>query len=339
MGESIFKKQFRDPHTAEERRKQQILETAALVFARLGYAASIDQIAEEMGVTKGHIYYYFSSKQEILFQIFRQAMDLFLAQISAVNILGLPPDQRLKAIFKKHISAICENRAIMTVFMDLRRDLSPEHWSEIANSRNAYEELLQELIREGEAKGFFAVEHEKVISYLLLGSINWVYVWYQESGEHSVETLAEMMSDYLLRGLKKWPTNGSAQSCREISDIRIGEIATFSRIFTANDIQVFTGVSGGCHAVCDAGRLVVQNQLIAALTSPVADLLMQHVGTMVRESVFTDENPVFEGDRVTVKAEVVSIDEQHNTVSISLRWTNQDDLPVASGRAVVEHPA
>ncbi len=339
MSESIFKNQFRDPHSTEDRRKQQILETAALVFARLGYAASIDQIAEEMGVTKGHIYYYFNSKQDILFQIFRQAMDLFLAQISSVNILGLPPDQRLKGIFKKHISAICENRAIMTVFMDLRRDLIPDHWSEIANSRNEYEELLQELIREGAKKGYFDVENEKIISYTLLGAINWVYVWYQESGEHSVEVVAEMMSDYLLRGLKKWPTLGSLQSCRAISEISIGETASFSKTFSAGDIQIFTGIIGGCNAVYPAGRQLVQNQMIATLISPVADLLMQHVGTMVRESAFTAESPVFEGDTVTLKAEVVSKDEQRNRVNIRLGWFNQDDLPVASGRAVVEHPA
>jgi 3-hydroxybutyryl-CoA dehydratase len=227
----------------------------------------------------------------------------------------------------------------MTVFMDLRRDLLPDHWSEIANSRNEYEELLQELILEGEKKGYFDVENEKVISYTLLGAINWVYVWYQESGEHSVEAVAEMMSDYLLRGLKKWPTLGSTQSCRAISEISIGETASFSKTFSAGDIQIFTGITGGCNTVYPAGRQLVQNQMIAALISPVADLLMQHVGALVRESVFTAENPVFEGDKVTVKAEVVSKDEQRNRVSINLGWFNQDDLPVASGRAVVEHPA
>ena len=338
MGESIFVNKYRDPISAEERRKQQILETAALVFARLGYTASIDQIAEEMGVTKGHIYYYFSSKQDILFQIFRQAMDLFLAQISSVNILGLPPDQRLKAIFKKHIIVICENRAIMTVFMDLRRDLLPDHWSEIANSRNEYEELLQELIREGATKGYFDVENEKVISYTLLGAINWVYVWYQENGKHSADAVAEMMSDYLLRGLKRWPASGSALSSRDIREIRIGETASFSRTYTANDIQAYAGITGGCHAVYHAGRQMVQNQMITALINTVVDMLMQHLGSMVRESVFTNEHPVFDGDTVTVKAEIVSTDEQRNTVNISLSWFNQDDLPVASGRAVVEHP-
>ncbi len=338
MGESIFDKQYRDPQIVEEKRKQQILETAALVFARLGYAASIDQIAEEMGVTKGHIYYYYSSKQDILFQIFRQAMDLFLAQISSVNILGLPPDQRLKAIFKKHISVICENRAIMTVFMDLRRDLLPENWSEIANSRNQYEELLQELIREGATKGYFDVENEKVISFTLLGAINWVYVWYQERGMHSAETVAEMMSDYLLRGLKKWPAAGSAQSCMDISEIKIGETVSVSRTFTANDIQAYTTIAGGCQEVYHEGRQVVQNQMIAALISTVVDLLVRHVGAIVRESTFVYGNPLFEGDTVTVRAEVESKSNQENSITVSLCWFNQDDLPVASGRAVIEHP-
>lgn len=339
MGGSIFKYQLREPHSTEERRKQQILETAALVFARLGYSASIDQIAEEMGVTKGHIYYYFDSKQDILFQIFRQAMDLFLARISEVNILGLPPDQRLKAIFKKHIGVICENRAIMTVFMDLRRDLLPENWGVIANSRNKYEELLQELIREGAVKGYFDVENDKVISYTLLGAINWVYVWYQESGMHSSEKVAEMMSDYLLRGLKKWPAPGSSQSHRDISEINIGDSASFSKTYTSSDVQLFAGITDCINFDSHAGRQAVRNQMIAALTNTAADLLFRNPGTTVRESFFADENPVYEGDTVTIKAEVVSIEKQGKRVKISLNWFNQDNLPVASGWAVIEPPA
>ncbi|HOP68516.1 MAG: TetR/AcrR family transcriptional regulator [Dethiobacteria bacterium] len=199
----IYEKHKSRDLSVEFQRKQQILTAAATVFARLGYAATIDQIAEQMGVTKGHIYYYFNSKQEILFQIFRQAMDFFLEEVSDVHHRELPPDQRLKKILKSHVLVICENRDVMAVFMDLRRDLRPEHWQEIVASRKQYERLIQKLIKEGIDKGYFINEDEKLLSYAILGSINWVYVWFQEGKGFGKEEVAELISSYLVNGLRR----------------------------------------------------------------------------------------------------------------------------------------
>ncbi len=338
MGRSIIIKQGKTDLSMEVKRKQQILETAAQVFARLGYTASVDQIAEEMGVTKGHIYYYFSSKQEILFQIFRQAMDFFLAEISAVNLQNLPADQRLKAIFKKHIIAICENRAIMTVFMDLRRDLLPVHWREIAASRNEYENLLQGLIREGVAKGYFIADNEKVISYTLLGAINWVYVWFQEKGELGTEKIADIMSDYLLRGLKKWPKVDTLENGKTINAISEGESASFSKTFTTTDIHTYAGISGDYYPLHADGKHIVHGGLLSSLISPVIGMIFPGGGSIAREITFRHESTVFGGDTITASAEVVEIDFLKNRLKMKLHWINQKGEEVASGEAVVTPP-
>lgn len=203
MNKDIFTRDISDITNAEEGRKQQVLAAASRVFANQGYSATIDQIAGEMGVTKGHIYYYFNSKQEILFQIFSQAMNSFLDGIDAANNPHLPIDQRLQAILKAHIMAICENKAVMTVFMDLRRELIPEHWQKILSSRNRYEQIIQSLIKEGIEQGCFVRKNEQILSYTILGSINWVYVWFREKGKLEKEEIAQLISDYLLRGLRR----------------------------------------------------------------------------------------------------------------------------------------
>ena len=203
MNKDIFTRDTSGITNAEEGRKQQALAAASRVFANQGYSATIDQIAGEMGVTKGHIYYYFNSKQEILFQIFSQAMNSFLDGIDAANNPYLPIDQRLQTILKAHIMAICENKAVMTVFMDLRRELTPEHWQKILSSRNRYEQIIQSLIKEGIEQGCFVRKNEQILSYTILGSINWVYVWFREKGKLEKEEIAQLISDYLLRGLRR----------------------------------------------------------------------------------------------------------------------------------------
>ncbi len=338
MNEGIFKKLNKRTLATEEKRKQQILDAAALVFARLGYAATIDQIAEEMGVTKGHIYYYFSSKQDILFQVFRKAMDYFLAEISAVNTPELPPDYRLKEIFKKHILAICENRAIMTVFMDLRRDLLPDNWREITASRNQYENLLQDLIREGMENGFFTATNEKIVSYTLLGSINWVYVWFQENGEMQAEEVADIMADYLLRGIKKWPDLDITKSGKKVTELEIGDEASYSKSFTENDLNIFAGISGDYLFVNRDVQKVIHSSIISSLVFTVINMILPGTGSKVIETNFRYLEQVYVGDAVTAKVKITKKDLQKNLIEMELNWFNQGKNKVAEGWAVVQPP-
>ncbi len=346
-GDNIFEKHSKDEISTELKRKQQILKTAAQVFARLGYSASIDQIAEEMGVTKGHIYYYFNSKQDILFQIFRQAMNYFLKETSAVSSRKLPADRRLKAIFKNHIIAICENRAIMTVFMDLRRDLMPDHWREIAASRKQYEQLIQGLIREGISKGYFITGNERVLSYTLLGAINWVYVWFQEQGDLDREEIAELMSDYLLRGLRRWPKAGAFKMGKTIGEITLEESASFSKTIKDSDICLFAGLTGDYNPLhlneqfaqnSSHGKPVAHNGMILGLISPVIGMILPGIGSSVLETTCRHNAPVYPGDTITASATVVEIDKKQNLLKMKLSWVNQEGLEVASGEALVIPP-
>ncbi len=348
MAGGIFEKYSQGDQSAETRRKQQILEAAAQVFSRLGYGATIDQIAEEMGVTKGHIYYYYTSKQEILFQIFRQAMDFFLQETTAASCQKIPVDQRLKAVFKKHIIAICENRAIMTVFMDLRRDLLPEHWREIAASRNEYERLIQSLILEGMEKGFFIPENEKILSFTLLGAINWVYVWFQEQGDLDQETVAGIMAEYLLRGLNRRPLLQPFATGKSVQEIAVGDSASFSKTISDADVFLFAGITGDLNPrhVSDEyarataeGRRPAQGELTASLVAPVIGTIMPGLGTEVLETGCRYLAPVFPGDTITARATVVKKNEAKNLVTLKLSWVNQEDVEVATGETVVKPPA
>lgn len=347
MSSGIFEKYSTVGTPVEDKRKQQILAAASEVFARLGYAATIDQIAEEMGVTKGHIYYYFSSKQEILFQIFHQAMDFFLKEIAAANDERLPADQRLKSVLKAHIIAICENRAIMTVFMDLRRDLLPEHWREIAASRNYYERLIQGLIKEGIDAGYFVPENEKILSYTILGSINWVYVWFQEKGEFNKEQIAGLMSDYLLQGLRRWPRLSTVKLGKTISEISVGDSASFSKTISETDVYLFAGITGDFNPMhvneefarkTMFGKRIAHGGIATSLIAPVLGTILPGLGTVALEMSCRYKAPVYPGDTITASATVLEKDEARNRVRMELIWVNQEGVEVAKGEGVVIPP-
>lgn len=347
MAENIFEKSKYQTADVEARRKQQILAVASEIFARLGYTATIDQIAEEMGVTKGHIYYYFQSKQEILFQIFRQAMEFFFQEISLANNQDLTAPQRLQSILKAHIEAICENRAVMTVFMDLRRELLPEHWQEIANSRNQYEKLIQQLIKEGIDEGHFIGENEKILSYAILGSINWVYVWFREKGDLSKELVADLISAYLLQGLRRWPDLNSMRLGKTINEINVGDSASFSKTISETDVYLFAGITGDLNPVhvneefarkTVFGKRIAHGGITTSLIAPVLGTILPGLGTVALETSCRFKAPVYPGDTITASANVIEKNEAKNQVRMKLKWMNQEGRLVAEGEAVVLPP-
>src|SRR6266536_3616273 len=91
--------------TRAERRAQtrdQLLEAAARVFARKGYAgASVDDIAEEAGFTVGALYSNFSGKQELFMAAFERHCDQELAQVQALLAADLPLEQLVDAVSRQ----------------------------------------------------------------------------------------------------------------------------------------------------------------------------------------------------------------------------------------------
>ena len=143
----IYEKHKSRDLSVEFQRKQQILTAAATYL--LGWATDHHRPdCRADGCDQGPHLLLLQQQAGDFFQIFRQAMDFFLEK-SRRPPPELPPDQRLKKILKSHVLVICENRDVMAVFMDLRRDLRPEHWQEIVASRKQYERLIQKLIKEG----------------------------------------------------------------------------------------------------------------------------------------------------------------------------------------------
>ncbi len=344
MVRNVFEKNKSKKNATESIRKRQILSVASELFARFGFSATIDQIAETMGVTKGHIYYYFASKQEILYQIFRQAMDFFLEEIHEANDSKLLVDERLKAVLRSHIISICENQAVMTVFMDLRKDLNLEYWHEIVVSRKEYEKVIQNLIKEGIDEGHFIKGNENLLSYTILGSINWVYVWFKKNGKISKENVAAIMSNYLVNGLRGWHNASSVKMDKSIREVSINDNASVKKTINDADFYLFAGIAGDCSPMYTGvektsyGKRIVHDGIIMSLIYPVLGNMLPGLDAVVNESSYSFKGPVYQGDTITASAVVSDKDINKNIIKMNLKWVNQKGEEVAEGAITVSFP-
>lgn len=109
-------------------KKQKIMEAAVKFFAEKGYhATSIQEIADSLGIAKGSMYFYFNSKEDLLVQICKYYLDLFLKEfISTMEDTSEEPRERLVKLVVIKGAQFSDNRDFLTMFIKERFEVNEE---------------------------------------------------------------------------------------------------------------------------------------------------------------------------------------------------------------------
>ncbi|MBI4774244.1 MAG: TetR/AcrR family transcriptional regulator [Deltaproteobacteria bacterium] len=183
--------------------RRQLLDVSARLFHWKGFrGTSMQDIASDLGIKKGSIYYYISSKDELLLDIARAAMKLLIDAGEKAAFSTLPPEEKLRELIRSHVRLTCEHPDLFAVTL---HDLTPANassfWNEAVKLRDRYESLLRGIIRAGKQTGAFREVDEKLAGFALLGMINWLIRWYDPGGPRSPDIIADLWSDLFLNGL------------------------------------------------------------------------------------------------------------------------------------------
>ncbi|MCL6447028.1 MAG: TetR/AcrR family transcriptional regulator [Armatimonadetes bacterium] len=191
---------FREERAAE--RKMNIIKVAAKLFSEKGYHdATLEDIAKNLKYTKGSIYYYINSKQELLFQCHELAMDMLINRMEEIVAADWPLEVKLKEGIKAHIEMVVGEMSLVTVALGQEFELQEDYRQIIVARRDQYERYFRRLVDEGVEKGIFRPVPSKMAVFIIMGAVNWIPRWYSEKGSMSKEEIAEFFADYLVRPL------------------------------------------------------------------------------------------------------------------------------------------
>lgn len=189
---------------------ERILREASVVFAEKGYhRASIREIAAATGISLSGLYYYFDSKEELLFLIqkhcFRTILERLRRDLEGVG----DPEERLRILVRNHLRFFVANMAEMKVLSHEAESLTGEYREQVTEwmreyTRTAYD-VLEELAPAGEGVDL------RVATFSLFGMMNWIYNWYREDRDVDVERLACEMLHIFLRGYCTAPESASLE--------------------------------------------------------------------------------------------------------------------------------
>jgi AcrR family transcriptional regulator len=185
-----------------------IVETAAELFARQGFGAtSLDDIAEQLGATKGALYYHIKNKEEILRLIYLMVLNVSEEPLRRIAQMTVPPAEKLGQAIMHHTAVAADRSPAMIVFYREQHYLTGPFAKEIILRKKDYEHYFEQIIGEGQAIGAFTRGIDpKIAAFGLLGMCNWLSQWYRADGEYSPQQIATMFVTMVERGLLSPPS-------------------------------------------------------------------------------------------------------------------------------------
>ncbi|MGA8493106.1 MAG: TetR/AcrR family transcriptional regulator [Terriglobales bacterium] len=206
-----------------DRRLAKILVHATAVFCEKGYeGASMRDLARSSGVSLSGLYYYFESKDKLLYLIQKHTFSTIVERLRERLDRVSDPEQRIRVFVLNHLEYFLTHEKAMKVLSHEAEVLTNGSGAEIAAIKRDYYRICVGLLDDYKlVKGLQFSSRLAVLS--LFGMMNWIYTWYNPRIDADAEELSRGMGDIFLRGIsggsgRQGAINKKAQKKRSVSN-------------------------------------------------------------------------------------------------------------------------
>jgi AcrR family transcriptional regulator len=189
------------PETRYDRRLAEILTHATEVFCKKGYeGASMRDLSRESGMSLAGLYYYFESKERLLYLIQKHTFSTIVERLKSRLEGVTDPEERIRIFILNHLEYFLANQAAMKVLSHEAEALRNGFAAEVAGIKREYYRICMGLLDElKRARGLQFSTRLAVLS--LFGMMNWIYTWHNPRVDAEAEAIAREMGDLFLRGV------------------------------------------------------------------------------------------------------------------------------------------
>jgi AcrR family transcriptional regulator len=173
---------------------QKILKTAATIFAEKGFhRTSVRDISRATRMSLAGLYYYFSTKEELLYLIQERCFVTLLQRWEQAATPEMDVRTRIRVFAENHLSFFWHNMHEMKVMAREDESLSREFQNKILVLKRRYVKVLMDLIGELQSLDGAKGADLRVATFALFGMMNWIYTWYQPKRDLPFPQLIEQM--------------------------------------------------------------------------------------------------------------------------------------------------
>jgi AcrR family transcriptional regulator len=175
----------------------------------------MQQIAARVGVTAAGLYYYFPSKQSLLFEVLETALERLVDRMRAA-VAAVPtdaadrPTRQLRAFITEHLRYQIEELEATAVYAaafygsyHLLNALTDEHRTRLAELQRASFDLLRSILQEGNAAGRFDVTEVTATASAIVAMGEFAPSWFRPGGRLTSSDLASLYGDLVVRMVRR----------------------------------------------------------------------------------------------------------------------------------------
>ena len=180
---------------------ERLLSSSAGLMARRGFSqTSIRDVANETGFSLGGMYYYFKSKEDLLYLIQEKTFSSLLEIQEAAVAQGGSAEERLRRLIGNHLSYFLSHFNELKVCTFELESLQDERYERIAVLRRRYFACMAHAVAEvtGSPESAPDVRHKTLFVF---GMLNWIFMWFDPERDEPVSQLGDEMVDMVLNGL------------------------------------------------------------------------------------------------------------------------------------------
>lgn len=188
------------------RRERELWQAAARVFQRIGLQqARLQDVADELDVPRGVLYYYVASKADLVRAVIEVPLQGLLKQAQQIAKSQVEPEAKLACLIEQHVRSLTVHPESWALLQGERREvlqqtlaIDPQEWL------RQYEDCWKQVISEGiERDVFSAVFEPDLLARVCIGLLQGLYCWNSLRNEPMPQSIVTWLAPLVLQYLHK----------------------------------------------------------------------------------------------------------------------------------------
>jgi len=189
------------PRSRDDARREEIVTAALRLILDTGYnQVTLADIAEQVGVSKGLISYYFPRKEDVFLSVLEQIVARLTADFEGFCTADVPAPEKLKMIFTNLFGNEKRARSYYTVVIDYMaqaiRERQVREYTQLIYT--SYRTYMERIVKDGMTAGEFrSVDAPRVVSMILGMMEGLVLQWFFDTKGFDLDAAYEMCVDLM----------------------------------------------------------------------------------------------------------------------------------------------
>lgn len=180
-----------------------VISAAVELFAVRGFGStSVQQVVTSAGVTKGAMYHYFRSKDDLLFAIYERLLTLQSEHLRAIIGSDRSTGEKLRAACIDVIDTSVDSLQELTVFFQSAHLLSESRRAEVTHRRRRYNDEFASIIDAGQREGIYRSDIPRAVLIAhFFSDVHYLSSWFSTDGPEDKTLVAEQLTDLFIRSI------------------------------------------------------------------------------------------------------------------------------------------